>query len=107
MKAIKSETIKNVAGQVWDVVSYGLMLAASYKVAEYISSGNNNHTAGYDDAVEAIMKSGMYSHDKRDGVAALKRYGTQEFYKAIVHVAKDSSMYSHDKVEMIKALSEK
>lgn len=107
MKLVKWDTIKNVAGQVWDVASYGLMLAATYKVADYISGGNYSAPAGYDDAVGAIMNSGMFSHDKREAVSALKRYGTQEFYKAIVHIAEDSSMYSHDKVEMIKTLSSK
>ena len=107
MKLFTVGTIKTIAGKVWDVASYGLMLAASYKVADYIAGESDSKFASYNDAVKAIMNSSMFSHDKRDAVAALKRYGTHEFYKAIVHVAKDSSMFSHDKVEMIKTLSEK
>jgi hypothetical protein len=48
----------------------------------------------------------MYSHDKSSAAAALKRDGNTEFYKAIVHIAKDSGAYSHDKVDMIKQLSQ-
>ena len=107
MKLFTVGAIKTIAGKVLDVASYGIMLAASYKFADYIAGVNDSSSATYDDAVGAIMNSSMFSHDKRDAVSALKRYGTHEFYKAIIHVAKDSSMFSHDKVEMIKTLSEK
>ena len=106
-KLLTVGTIKTIAGKVWDVASYGLMLAASYKLADYVAGGDGSKLATYDDAVKAIMDSSMFSHDKADAVAVLSRYESSTFYKAIVHVAKDSSMFSHDKVEMIKTLSEK
>lgn len=105
MKKIDWKPIGEFAGQAGEIVLYGLALAASWKVSEYVT-GHGNKTARYSDAVGAIMNSGMFSHDKREAVEALDRYESTEYYKAVVQVAKDSSMFSHDKVKMIKHLSE-
>ena len=107
MKKFDWKPIGEFAGQLCKCASYVLMLAASYKVADYIAEDSSSSHAGYDDAIKAIMNSDMYSHDKATAAAALKRYGTSEFYKAIVHIANNSSAYSHDKVDMIKELSQK
>ena len=103
---INWKTVKNLAEMVGGAVSYVLLVATYRKIMEDMLYNPNSVSAHYDDAVKAIMDSGMYSHDKADAVAALKRYGTTEFYRAIVHIAEDDNMFSHDKANMIKALSE-
>ena len=104
---INWKPVKDIAELVGGAVSYVVMIAAYRKFMEGMIGSPNSRNMYYDDAVKAIMESGMYSHDKANAVAALKRYGTSEFYRAIIHIAKDDSMYSHDKIDMIKALSEK
>lgn len=106
MKKINWETIRGYAEQLCEVASYVLVYTAASKAMSYVLDVDSCERVGYDDAVYAIMHSSMYSHDKSEAAAALKRNGNAEFYKAIVHIAKDSSTYSHDKVDMIKALSE-
>ena len=105
MKKINWESVKNFAELVGGVVAYGLMITAYEKFMENITEVPESTFAGYDDAIGAIMKSDMYSHDKSQAAAALKRNGNSSFYKAIIHIAKDTSMYSHDKVYMIKELN--
>lgn len=106
MKKIDWESVKGIGELVGGAVSYVLVLAAYGKFMERITEVPESSFAGYDDAIGAIMKSSMYSHDKANAAAALKRNGSSAFYKAIIHVAKDSSMYSHDKVNMIRELSQ-
>lgn len=106
MKKINWKPVKDIAELACGAVVYVLTVAAYGKVMDYVTDVHESTIARYDDAVGAIMKSSMYSHDKADAVAALKRNGDSAFYKAIVHVAKDSGMYSHDKLSMIKRLSQ-
>ena len=106
MKKIDWKPVKDIAELVGGAACYLLMVTASSKVMEHITKVPESSFAGYDDAIGAIMKSGMYSHDKASAAAALKRNGNSAFYKAIIHIAKDSSMYSHDKVDMIRELSQ-
>ncbi len=106
MKKLSLERIGNFAEQALEIVAYGVFMVASYKLVEYAAE-SSSPLVGYDDAVRAITKSGMFSHDKRDAIEALKRHGDPNFYKAIVHIVEDSSMFSHDKLEMIQKLSEK
>ena len=106
MKKIDWKPVKDIAELVCGAVSYVLVLTAGSKVIERITAVPESSFAGYDDAIGAIMKSGMYSHDKTKAAAGLKRNGNSAFYKAIIHIAKDSSVYSHDKVDMIITLSQ-
>lgn len=106
MKKIKWESIRGYAEQLCEVASYLLVYTAANKGMKYLLDCGYKEPVGYDDAVQAIMHSGMYSHDKANAVSALKRDGDTEFYKAIVHIAKSSGMYSHDKVNMIEQLSQ-
>ena len=103
---INWKPVKDFAELVGGAVTYVLMLAAYRKFMNNMTEVPDSKFAHYDDAVKAIMKSGMYSHDKADAVASLKRMAGTEFYRAIIHIAEDDSMFSHDKVNMIKALSE-
>ena len=59
----------------------------------------------YAEAVEAIMKSDMFSSDKRYAVSALRQDGDAAFYKAIINIANDDSAFSSDKRSMIIELS--
>lgn len=106
MKKFDWKPVKDIAELVGGAVTYVLMVTAAGKVMERVTEVPESSFAGYDDAIGAIMKSGMYSHDKARAAAALKRNGNSAFYKAIIHIAKDTSMYSHDKVDMIEELSQ-
>lgn len=103
MRKIDWKSVKGIAEVACGFAVYGLVLMASNKVADYVIDGGVS-LIGYDGAVEAIMNSGMYSHDKCEVVKTLPRDEDAEFYKAIIHIAKDSRLYSHDKVKMIKSL---
>lgn len=106
MKKINWKPVKDIAELVCGATAYVLVLAVGSKAMKYVIEDPESSFAGYDDAIGAIMRSGMYSHDKANAAAALKRNGSSSFYKAIIHIAKDSSMYSHDKVDMIRELSQ-
>lgn len=106
MIKIDLKPVGEFARQIGEVALYGLAIAASWKFSDYMTKIPDSKPIGFDDAVSAIMKSDMYSHDKSDAAAALKRNGNAEFYQAIVHIAKDSAAYSHDRVDMIKRLSQ-
>ena len=103
---INWKPVKEFAELVGMVLAYGLIVDATSKFVNHVSDGSNSVIAGYDDAISAIMKSGMFSHDKADAAAVLKRDGNAEFYRAIIHIAEDDDVFSHDKASMIKALSE-
>jgi len=106
MKKINWESVKGVAELIGGFVCYGLVIVASQTIVDKATEKTVSPIAGYDDAVGAIMKSGMYSHDKANAIESLKQNGNPEFYRAIIHIAKDDSMYSHNKVDMIKRLSQ-
>ena len=54
----------------------------------------------YDDAVNSITNSSMWSADKLEVLSKLKRNESSGFYKAVIDIAK-SSMWSADKVKAI------
>lgn len=106
MKKVSWSIVKSIAEQLCEVGGYVLVYTVSSKVMSDILNNDSFERVGYDDAVYAIMHSSMYSHDKSDAVAALKRNENSAFYKAIVHIAKNSGTYSHDKLSMIKELNQ-
>lgn len=106
MKKVSWSIVKGIAEQLCEVGAYVLVYTVSSKVMKDVLNSDSFERVGYDDAVYAIMHSSMYSHDKSDAVAALKRNETSAFYKAIVHIAKNSGTYSHDKLDMIKELNQ-
>jgi hypothetical protein len=106
MMKLDLKTIGKVVEPVLEIAACSFLVWASYKYVGDTTAIDNDLSAGYDDAVKAIMDSDMYSHDKQSAVSALKLHGTAEFYKAIVYIT-NSGMYSHEKVESIKRLCEK
>lgn len=106
MKKFDLKPVKDVVELVCGAVAYVLISTASAKMVKQFTDSCMDDIAEYDDAVCAIMRSGMYSHDKASVIAELKRNGDSAFYKAIIHIAKDDSMFSHDKTRMIKELSQ-
>jgi 2-hydroxy-3-keto-5-methylthiopentenyl-1-phosphate phosphatase len=106
MKKVSWSIVKSIAEQLCEVGAYVLVYTVSSKVMSDVLNNDSFERVGYDDAVYAIMHSSMYSHDKSDAVAALKRNENSAFYKAIVHIAKNSDTYSHDKLSMIKELNQ-
>lgn len=57
--------------------------------------------AKYDDAVNAITDSDMWSADKLKAINALKKDGDSKLYKSVVNVV-HSSMWSKDKLTVIE-----
>lgn len=106
MRQINLKPIGEAIGQICEVAAYGLVMATLYKVGAYITKESDNAPIGYNDAVDAIMDSIMFSGDKREAISALKRNGTAEYYRAVVRVVKDTRMFSGDKINMIRILSE-
>lgn len=106
MRRINLKPIGEFVGQIWEVALCGALILVSCKVGEYISNEIDNVPVGYNDAVDAIMDSAMFSGDKHKAISILKTDGSAEFYRAVVRVMK-SSMFSGDKIKMIQTLSEK
>lgn len=104
MKNLNFGNLKNIVGQICGAILCEILIVASSKAVEYINDGYIRKV-GYDEAIDAIMKSDMYSHEKCDAAAVLKRNEDAEFYRAVIHIIKDSKLYSHDKVCMIKNLN--
>lgn len=59
----------------------------------------------YSDAISAIMRSSMWSEDKRKTAELVKMGQSSDYYKAIVYICK-SSMWSEDKKKAIEKLGE-
>ena len=100
------KTIKNFARRSCQTVIpiLGTVLA-SVSVKDVLDMMRYSGDVGYGDAVNAIMSSSMYSHDKTRAVAMLRDGKTSDFYKAVINVAK-SSAYSHDKAASIISMCE-
>lgn len=107
MRRLNLKPIGDFIGQACEVALYGALILASCKVGEYITKEIDNAPVRYNDAVDAIMDSTMFSGDKHKAISMLKTDGSAEFYRAVVRVMKDSSMFSGDKLKMIQTLSEK
>lgn len=59
----------------------------------------------YDDAIKAIMESGMFSSDKTKAIETLKMDGTSELYSGVINIV-NSNMFSSDKLKSIKHMNE-
>lgn len=105
MVKINWKPIGDFAKQACDIALYAAMLAISCKVGDYVIKGSDSTHASYGDAVGAITNSDMFSHDKSTAIAALKRDEFADYYRAVIHVAKDTDAFSHDKLNMIEFLS--
>lgn len=99
MKRIDMDVLKGFAKTLGNLMVSGAVIHA-YLTRDTDTRIKSYAFAGYGDAVEAIMQSNMYSHDKGDAVKALPRDEHIEFYKAIISIA-TSRAYSHEKKDMI------
>lgn len=63
MRKIDWKPVKDIAELLCGVACYGLVVAASQKFADHITD-NHVSRVGYNEAVKAIMDSGMFSHEK-------------------------------------------
>lgn len=104
-KVFNKKTLE-VAGKVakkgCELAAYGLMTMLScVTVKDVVDAIRYSGDVGYSDAVNAIMNSSMYSHDKTSAVSALIRDDSSETYKAVIQIAR-SGMYSHEKVKSIQ-----
>lgn len=105
MKKVNWKPIGDVVGQVCEIALYGVALATSLKIGDYMVKQNDSQIVGYKDAVGAIMDSAMFSQSKSEAVESLKRHESSDYYGAVIRIVK-SNMFSNDKVKMIKHLSE-
>lgn len=85
---IVAKGVLKVAGT---VLMAGVALAKVY---------DDRYNATYNEAVEVIMSSSMWSDDKARAVAALKLNAKPEIYAAVIRIVK-SSMWSNDKLKVI------
>ena len=58
----------------------------------------------YGDAVQAVMSSDMYSHDKSKVVGLLKQNADSAYYGAVIAIV-ESDMFSHEKIKAIENVS--
>ena len=106
MRNINWKPIKNLAGKTLELVGYGALVAIAYKLDVSRSDVSILPTSdGYSDAVNAIMGSDMTSYYKKEAIAALKRNGDPEFYRAVSNIARDKNTVSYYRCETIKNLS--
>lgn len=94
------EYIKPVGAIVIPVVVISVADKGVNRIMNKIRYGN----VGYDDAVRAILNSGMFSDAKQRAIAALKTDGDSEYYRAVIYVV-ESSMFSDAKVETIEGFN--
>ena len=101
MKKIDMQQARQGVKVAGEVVACGLLIFASYIKLK----NDGEKLVGYDDAVEAIMSSSMFSNDKCEAVKAVKQNMGEYYYKSILSIM-ESSMFGAEKVEMIRYLSE-
>ena len=105
-KGTAKRAINNISNVVKKGYNYAIpilgVILLSYEMTDKLKMIRYNvGKVEYDDAVEAIMASNMWSDDKVKAVKFLKRDCESELYKATIDVV-NSSMWSHDKVEVIQ-----
>ena len=82
---------KNVLEVVGPVV-VGQILLGKLSTSKYVATYNN--------AIDIVMKSNIWSGDKVKIVSAIKTDANTEYYAAVIRIAK-SSLVSTDKVNLI------
>ena len=105
-KGTAKRAINNISNVVKKGYNYAIPILGvtllSYEMTDKLKMIRYNvGKVEYDDAVEAIMASNMWSDDKVKAVKFLKRDCESKLYKATIDVV-NSSMWSHDKVEVIQ-----
>lgn len=109
---MKREKLKNGLNKAWDVVKKGCKIVVPILVTVMCERSKNSlideiqysGNVKYDDAVNAISKSSMFSSDKRNAMQLVRRGETTEYYKAIISTVR-STMFSSDKVSAIKNMN--
>lgn len=107
MKKIDWKSVGNVIGEVGKIVLSGVGLYTLAMFSGNIDTTSNTKSAvgTYNSAIEAIMDSDLYSHQKTEAVAILSRDEDTEYYRAIINIV-ESDIYCHEKMKLIKKLSE-
>lgn len=106
MSKVDWNTVGKYAVGIGKSVACGLLVASPFIRDVIVSAKRNGVIANYGEAVNAIMESGMWSDDKQEAISVLKRYETNDFYRAVISIV-NSNMWSSDKLEAIKGLCEK
>lgn len=103
--------IGEIVGKVGHGIVEGCKLALCVGLISlpYLSASNNKRITNYGwvnygDAVQAVMSSDMYSHDKSKVVGLLKQNADQAYYNAVISIVK-SDMFSHEKIKSIESIS--
>ncbi len=102
---IPRETINKVGKVGMSVVFYGLTIMAYAKDVDLTAAKCLIGKADYGDVVNLIMRSNMFSSDKKAMIKLIEKDADAAYYKAVIQVVK-SNMFSSDKIDAIKALSE-
>ena len=99
----RTNVINNVKGLATETCKIAVPVLAALvlrKCNNDISSVSKN-SIDYNDTIDAIMASTMYSETKREIIALIKPGCDSSFYSAVISVI-NSTMYSGTKLEMIK-----
>lgn len=100
------KTVGKCIGYVGGAMLYSFAAMSAFKYTDQPVAIRDNTAAGYNEAVEAIMKSDMAGWYKNDAIQALKKDGNVEFYRAIIHIVSDRGTADWYRVDMIKKLSQ-
>lgn len=92
----------DVLKTMWIVAKGILKVAGTITMAgiALVKAYEEHNCVGYNNAVEAIMNSTMFSSDKAKAVSALKLNASPELYLAIINIVK-SSILSIEKLNLI------
>jgi hypothetical protein len=106
MRKLNLEPIFDIAKPIVKGVAYGALLSLLSKSFKLDVKVGEIESAGYGDAVSAIMNSDMLGSYKSEAVAMLEKCASSEYYKAVISIVENDDMLSSYKVKTIKSLSE-
>ena len=106
---IKWKTVGTIAKFALELAFGYAVLKALPSVVEICIDGHDDipASAGYGEAVDAIMNSGMSSYYKDEVLNKLARNESDGYYKAVISILKSEDLSSYYKDEMIEKISKK
>lgn len=88
------------------VIGFGLAIGViSSFVSDFLPEIEKTRVYSYNDAVEAVLSSNMFSGDKKKAVALIAKNANSEYYKSVAGIVK-ARMFGGDKLQLIETLNE-
>jgi hypothetical protein len=102
---IDKKYIVNVAKKAGKLLSCGLLLVSSCAVnKELLETIRYSGKVSYNDAIDAIVNSPIYSGEKHKMIELVKKDGDSDYYRSVINIVK-STMFSTDKIGLIREIS--